>query len=356
MLRALDRWLIPYLRQKPAPEIEPGSAHLIVAVCDHYEPLHAADHQTAVTRVRRWLHDYPSAVAPFRDSRGRSPRHTFFYPIEKYHPDIVGPVAELCHKTGSELEIHLHHAGDTEVTLAEKLQRGLGEFSQHTTMSRRPDGTTGFAFVHGNWALQNCDPHNRNCGVRNEITTLRGAGCYADFTFPSAPHPTQPRSVNSIGYIRDTGTPSDLDDLQLATVQRSGLLRDASDHLLTVQGPLALNWSHRKWGLIPKIENADLTGNNPPTLERLQLWSRTHITVQHRPEWRFIKLHTHGATPRTSDMFLGPVMANFHRALTSQKSYAVHYTNAREMTNIIHAAEDGKSGDPDDYLDYHLTR
>lgn len=356
MLRALDRWLIPFLRQKPAPNLEPGTGHLVVTICDHFEPLHDADHRTAVTRVQRWLEDYPRSTAPFHDSTGRTPRHTFFYPIEKYHAELVAPVAELCRKTGSELELHLHHHGDDQASLTMKLKQGLDDFAQHTQLSRRPDDTAAFAFVHGNWALQNCDPADRNCGVDNEVSTLRKAGCYADFTFPSAPHPTQPRAINSIGYIHDTGVPEDLDSLKLSRVSRSGSLRDLKDHLLTVHGPLGLNWNRRKWGLIPRVENADLTGNNPPSQDRLDLWSRIGVHVLGRPEWRFVKLHTHGATPKTSDMFLGQTMASFHKTLTDQKQFAVHYATAREMTNAIHAAEDGKTGNPADYFDYHILR
>ena len=62
-----------------------------------------------------------------------------------------------------------------------------------------------------------------------------------------------------------------------------------------IQGPLALDWGKRKFGFIPGIENGDLTGYRPPTLARLKLWLKTVIHVVGRPDWVFIKLHTHGA-------------------------------------------------------------
>ena len=43
----------------------------------------------------------------------------------------------------------------------------------------------------------------RWCGLNNEIGLLCRLGCYADFTFPSAPSETQPAMVNAIYYSRD---------------------------------------------------------------------------------------------------------------------------------------------------------
>ena len=39
-------------------------------------------------RVARWLHDYPRQFAKFRDSDGRPPQHTFFFPLEEYQAGI----------------------------------------------------------------------------------------------------------------------------------------------------------------------------------------------------------------------------------------------------------------------------
>ncbi len=46
-------------------------------------------------------------------------------------------------------------------------------------------------------------PSGNNCGINNELLILKETGCYADFTFPSAPHPTQPSTINSIYYAKD---------------------------------------------------------------------------------------------------------------------------------------------------------
>src|SRR3546814_3205543 len=40
-------------------------------------------------------------------------------------------------------------------------------------------------------------------GLDNELTLLRELDCYADFTMPSAPSPTQTTTINSIYYATD---------------------------------------------------------------------------------------------------------------------------------------------------------
>ena len=123
-----------------------------------------------------------------------------------------------------------------------------------------------------------------------------------------------------------------------------------------VQGPLALNWQNRKWQLLPKIENGELSGANPPTALRFSLWRKFCPAVSEGPPWIFVKLHTHGGIPRNYNMLLGDPMTRFHQALkewTGQGTdTSIHYVTAREMVNIIHAAEDGNAGNPEDYRHY----
>ncbi len=60
------------------------------------------------------------------------------------------------------------------------------------------DGKLRYAFIHGNWCLANARPDGRWCGVDDELPLLFDTGCYADFTFPAAPDPSQPPIVNQI--------------------------------------------------------------------------------------------------------------------------------------------------------------
>ncbi len=172
---------------------------------------------------------------------------------------------------------------------------------------------------------------------------MRETGCYADFTLPSAPSPTQTRTVNQIYYARNIENKPKSHDRGTA----AGVGQAAPDEsLLMVQGPLAFNWSHRKFGLLPRLENGALHGTAPPTLERFRLWIDANVHVVGQPQWRFIKLHTHGAVERNAGMLLGEPMRNFHESLaraaaSSQFPFQYYYVTAREMVDLIHQAERG---------------
>ena len=128
------------------------------------------------------------------------------------------------------------------------------------------------------------------------------------------------------------------------------------DQLLLVQGPLALNWRSRKFGLLPRIENSDLTGKNPPNRQRLGLWLQEGVHVAGRPEWVFVKLHTHGGIPQNYNALLGEPMRAFLRDLggwlRSDGNTTAHWVTARQMANLVHAAEDGVAGDPVEHFDH----
>jgi hypothetical protein len=110
-----------------------------------------------------------------------------------------------------------------------------------------------------------------------------------------------------------------------------------------VQGPLTFDWSRKKLGLIPKIENSDLLANHPPSIGRLQLWMNAGVTVKGRPDWRFVKLHTHGCKSGNIDMLLGPKMQSFHQGMAelhqTNPNFRYHYVTAWEMAQLIHQAE-----------------
>lgn len=361
MIRALDRWLPSYLlRSRRRPVATPESPiHVFIAVCDHFEPFHDTDKTGAIKALQDWTDRWPPLVDAFRDHSGRGPRHTFFYPIEQYDAEVIGCLAELCQHTGSEVEVHLHHEGDTAATLTEQLHLGLDQLAGHGLLSRNGTGQPRYGFVHGNWALDHSHPDGKHCGVPDELAVLKATGCYADFTLPSAPDPAQVRTINSIYYAKEDGKPASHARGTPVQVGATAHLADEADHLLMVQGPLGLNGARRKFGLIPRIENADLTGANPPTLERFRLWTRLCPFVQNGPPWVFIKLHTHGGIARNYNTLLGEPARRFHRdladAMKTNAALRYHYVTAREMVNLIHAAESGVTGEPSAYLNHLLS-
>lgn len=347
MLKALDLWLPAYLRQRRRTRPPGDPVDLLLCICDHFEPFHHALKREAMIRVERWRAGFPQLASVFQDADGFAPKHTFFYPIEQYDSDLIESLAGLCRTTGCETEIHLHHQDDTAANLRATLENGKKDLTRHGLLSKDAQGRLRYGFIHGNWALNNSHPHGRHCGVSNELEVLVETGCYADFTMPSAPSRTQTRTINSLYRASATPAPKSHDTgiaVEVGCKPSAGLL--------LVQGPLGLNWRRRKFGVLPRIENGDLTPANPPTMDRLRLWLELGIHVLGRPEWVFVKLHSHGALPDNAGMLLGEPMRRFHEQLQEFHGLRVHYVTAREMVNILHAAEEGLVGNPNDYRDY----
>jgi hypothetical protein len=359
MIRALDLWLPAWLARDKNRQRALGTRHVLLAICDHFEPFHGVGKSEALARVKTWREGWQKLAQEFRDADGEPPKHTFFYPIEQYDTDVVQGIADICTSTGSETEIHLHHDKDTAENFRRTLEEGRDKFAGHGLLSRDESGATRYGFIHGNWALDNSHPHGRNCGVRNELRVLRETGCYADFTLPSAPERTQTRTINSVYYARGTDRPKSHDHGRRVRADREPQ-PIGEDELLIVQGPLGLNWQRKKFGLLPRIENADLTAANPPTAERMRLWLDCQVTVEDRPNWVFVKLHTHGAKPENTRTLLGEPMRAFHRSLAkmAERDHTLrfHYVSARELVNILHAAEAGHSGEPGQFRDFRYRR
>lgn len=357
--RNLDRWLLSYLRQTPrrrSPRTG-EDVHVLLCIADHWEPKYGeAGVELARARVRRWLERYPEQFGRFRDSDGRSPRHTFFYPAEEYEPDYLDALAQLCAAGHGEVEVHLHHDNDTAEGLRSKLvafRTALAD--RHGLLARRRDsGEPAYAFIHGNWALCNSSPDGRHCGVNEEIDVLRETGCYADLTLPSAPSRAQTGKINSLYYaVNRPGRPRSHEtgvDVGVAPAPPGGLL--------LIQGPLLLNWRQRKWGLLPRLENGCLQRSQPPHLARLPQWLRARVQVPTRPDWYFVKLHCHGTIENDAEALLGAPMVRFHEALAEearrQPRFHYHYVSAREMYNLVRAAEAGWRGSVADALDFEL--
>jgi len=84
------------------------------------------------------------------------------------------------------------------------------------------------------------------------------------------------------------------------------------------------------------------------------------VHVRGRPEWIFVKVHTHGCMTENVDMMLGGAMRRAHEYLAAAcndgSNWALHYVSARELYNIARAAEDGKSGNPGAWRDFEIGR
>lgn len=355
-----DHWLVPYVMQAGRRRYPKAGqeVHLLLCIADHYEPKqNRPSAEVSRARIRRWVKDYPCQFARFRDSDGRMPRHTFFYPIEEYEAEYLEALADLCRQGFGEVEIHLHHDRDTE----ENLRRSLLEFKQtlaerHGLLARDPrTGEPVYAFIHGNWALNNSRPDGKHCGVNNELDVLRETGCYADFTMPSAPSPTQSRKINSIYYAVNRHSCSRSHDFGYDV----GLAPAPQHSLMLIQGPLVLDWNRRKYGVFPRLENGCIQGSQPARIERLDRWLQAGVQVPSRQDWFFVKLHTHGCEEQNHDVLLGQPMVRFHETLAQRADdnlhFHYHYVTAREMYNLVKAAESGYQGSVANALDFELA-
>jgi hypothetical protein len=254
--------------------------------------------------------------------------------------------------------VHLHHDNDTPAALRDRL--GVfaeALFHRHGLLRRGPDGRITFGFVHGNWALDNARPDGRWCGVNNEISVLLEAGCYADFTNPAAPDPSQTRTINSIYYAVDDPVKPRSHEYGIAV--RVGA-QAPPNGLLIIQGPLTFDMRRRIWKVFPGLENSaiDASDAHLPTLDRFTSWVDAGIAIAGRPEWIFVKVHTHGATEDNAAALLGGTMHAFHtdinRAFNDGVRYRLHYVTAREMATLVKAAETGLEGSPRELMQEKL--
>jgi hypothetical protein len=357
-------WLPAYVWQRwTRRATRQGPVHLMLCLADHFEPSVLRDEarvpaQIQEQRLEHWCREIPRALKEWRDADGFPLRHTYFYPAEQFDRGLIERLAQHCREGWGEIEIHLHHGIKAPDTLENTRQvlltfrdalacRGcLSQWDGH--------GEPRYAFVHGNFALANSH-RNKNCGVDAEMKILADTGCYADFTLPSAPNPNQ---VTKINALYECSLP-----LEKRSPHRKGkdLRLGVPPQLfpLILQGPLMWDLSRRKRGLpFPAIENGELTTPHPATAKRLSLWRRAAITVVGRPEWIFIKLHCHGMNPNDGAAMFGEPMKTFLRGLVegakSSGEYQVHFVTAREMTNLILSACDGREGSPGSFRDYRL--
>lgn len=364
-LKNIHLWILPYLyhhlrlfiRKHTTGETRPR--HIMLAIVDHYEPfVGGVSAETAAERVCRTCRLFPEIAKKYKDGDGHHPKITCCYPLEDYDQSLMEKIAGMCRMGFGEVEVHYHHDNDTSENLTKTLSdyRALLK-EQHGLLSMNKfTHETQYAFVHGNWALDNSRKDGKYCGVNDELTVLANTGCYADFTLPSAPSDTQTSMVNSIYYAVDNPLKPKSHNTGAHVSTREN---PVDEGLMIIQGPLALEWKRRKYHLLPRIENGDLAFSNPPDAHRMTLWLRQHIHVHGRPEWVFIKLHTHSADPANADVILGKPMDDFLSDIMDEyndgRKHVLHFVTAREMYNIIKAAEGGLEGAPGHFRNHVLV-
>lgn len=350
--RNLQYWLSSYVRQCATRRREQGGdLNVYVCFADHFEPYGGgSDVERARRKVAQWAERYPELASRHVDSFGGHPKHSFFYPIEEYDASILDQLADLERRGFAGVEVHYHHDHDTAANLAAELRRFSKTLrDRHGLLRADGDVDPAYCFIHGNWALDNSRPDGRWCGVDNELSVLVATGCRADLTMPSAPSDTQTRKINSIYAARgregkrkshDTGR-----DIRVGEWLES-------DELLMIQGPLALNWSNRKAGIMPKIENGEISSDAPPSEDRVSLWLEFAASVAGAEQHLFVKLHTHGAEDDTMQMLLDSgfeaLWQLLERSVRDKPGLKLRYVTAWEMFTTIRDLACTKKGSSHD--------
>lgn len=339
MIKNLQFWLPSYFtsmfRMKEKP-VEGNPIHIVFSIVDHFEPgLDGASFEAMKKRVSDWVANYPAIADRHRDSVRNIPQHTFFYPAEQYNPELLSDITRLCKAGYGDVEIHLHHDEASAESTRDQLLDFKNKLYEHGLLVRDDSGNITYGFIHGNWALNNSRKDGKWCGVNNELIILKETGCYADFTLPSAPSDTQTKKINSIYYATDIPGRNKSHDTGIDVE----VGKPATGDLMIIQGPLALNWKNRKYGILPRIENADISEKNPPTQDRIDLWIKQQIHVKGEPNWVFVKVHTHGCKDGNTRILLGGWLDRMYDYLEQKyndgNQYVLHYVTARGMYNRI---------------------
>jgi hypothetical protein len=326
--RHAEIWLAPYLKNRLRKRLRPTQPKRAwIAITDHYEPLGSgASVETALGRVAQWRDKWPRIAddAP-RDTAGKRPQYSFFYPQEEYRRDLLNGIAEMVVLGVGDVEVHLHHDNEQRDSFIQKVTEFCRRLTEEHGLLRQQDGRTVFGFIHGNWALDNSRPDGRWCGLNGEIALLRDLGCYADFTMPSIPSATQGRVINQIYWCTSNpdNRPKSFDRGIVATAN-GGRQGD----LLMITGPVGLRFAGR---LMPRVETGEIAGYDMPTPARVARWFDLAPAIG---DDLFIKLYTHGAPEKNLHPLLNEGLGNLFRWVAQEanrRGIEIHWATAWEM-------------------------
>ncbi len=341
-------WAMSYWTDHhPDPEIPDDQKHLIFVMIDHYE--HGKG-EAAAQRNLEWCRKFRKISDRYRDDYDNCFRYTWFYPFDHHNDAIMEELSHMAYQGYGEIEMHWHlgaKSGISKENYAEKIQEAIAwyqQFGAMITVDTPPK--TAFAYVAGNWDLDASRPGGKGHGLTNQIQVLKEQGCYADFTFSTIGTPTQPSKVNSIYYAEDDPNLPKSYDTGIDVV----VGKPIKDKLLIFQGPISITWNGGlEYGAV----------ENDPRFrpERIPKWIDANIHVHGRPEWVFVKIYSHGA--QSKEVVLAHDMQWMLKCLKaecSRRDITLHFMTAREAYNVVKAAEEGITGDPEDYRDYTIGK
>lgn len=341
--------------------------HVMFTFVDHFEPWQDnRDPDVADQRMAEW-NEYPKMAKNFADADGRPPKHSWFYLVEdwalKTHDSrYLQTLASMCYDGFGEIELHIHHGPPDmqtfpEVNTSETLRAHIEKAKRFYARRGALIGTDHepgqrYAFIHGRWALDNCLGGDY-CGVNDELTILAETGCYADFTMPSGIE-GQARLINVPYYAED----DPLKPRSYATGIPVRVGGRPSGHVLMIPGPVDL-YPTNIFNDQSIVEKANLSDHDSPRPYRIKRWVEANVHVPGRPEWVFVKMHTHGIRTESHSVCFGDFAKQMYETLqrtcNDGRNFVLHYVTARETYNIVKAAEAGCSGNPNHYRDFDIS-
>lgn len=327
--------------------------HILFCMVDHYEPgTGGVTVEIAKNRIHLLISEYPKIAEKHKDHYGNPAKRTWFFPPHYHCHYHLKNLVSLCEKGYGEIELHLHHGkavADTPENLEKTINQCIIEYSKFGIFGTE-NGKQKYGFIHGDWALDN-SRGGKYCGVNNEISILSRTGCYADFTFPSM-NESNPKKINSIYYVKDDPIKPKSHDKGIDV----NTFKKQNGELMIIEGPLfSLRIENKLPGV--RVRGDFIDGKPPVTKERIDAWIKTGISVRGKEEWIIVKTHTHGATDY--EAALGPEIDEIFSYLETKYNdginYILHYVTARELYNIIKAAEAGESEpNPEVYKNYKI--
>ena len=367
-------WFLEYFRYKLFhPKLKTQSSeptHVMFLFVDHFEPKEdTRDLARQQARMQAWREKYPEMARRHRDADGCHPKHGWFYLVEEWETeqadrDFLRMLASMSYDGFGEVDLHVHHGPGwhifPEIDTAEKLEAQIErlkklyrETGALVTAEQKPRQVYGF--IHGKWALDNSEHGGAYCNVNHELELLRRTGCYAEFTMPSGHGATQSRKINSIYYAPTTKRLNK--NHNSGQEVRVGGRAPHESSLMILQGMIEV-YLNRLFSGKSVVEKSNVDHHDVPAPERVAQWVKCNVHVTGRPNWVFVKVHTHGAREENFDVCFGEHAEKMHMYLEEHfndgKRFKLHYVSPREAYNIVKAAEAGKDGDPSQYRDFVL--
>jgi hypothetical protein len=340
-------WLPDYSRHEILKifekEIAYSPTEIMFILVDHHEIKKSLKkEEDFITRLRKLSDRH-------MDSDGKKFQYTFFYVYDGFNLEVAKAISSICAQGYGDIELHWHMANETSESYREKLKDAKRKFSGVGALMTI-DGKNAFAFIHGNWNLDNTPSSSGSVsGVTDELDLLREEGCFADFTYPAFGTFAQPKVVNTIYYALDD--PKKPKSYDTGIPLEVGRPPKDDRYFMMFQGPMfiGMKLSNIFYGKRPFfIERGTIQDLDPPTPFRADEWVKHGIYIKGKPEWKFIKLHTHGAMHPNAILGddMDKTLTHLEKKYNDGKKYRLHYVTAREAYNIVKAAEAGLTGNP----------